>query len=211
MKVKQFEKKQSNQKDESESDGESDTDDNIEIYRKMLALMQPGETVLKAIKRLGGSDKKSTTTKKRVQIWKTKRQTTSEREGIDVPEEAMDAREKRKKMESQSSEDGHEPKRKKIEKASSEHLVSTSSTEKKAGDGGREDLLCLIGLADKLLLRGNMEIYQDTFEKFAFEVKIITETHTVTKSEQSGLKAVDADLDMFSDEPITPASTNSRM
>jgi len=138
-----------------------ETVDVVATYEAMLQLMQPGETVARAIKRLGGRDTggKSAASVQRRQAWKDK-------------------------------------------KAQQMDTSSTSAEVNKTDDSGnrpeKNDLLDLIGCADKLLsFNGEMGIYQDTFEKLSFKVKSASETGVAAS------RPVDDGLDMFADDVTT--------
>lgn len=102
---------------ESDSDAEEEVVDVHQCYKEMITYMQPKETVLKGIKRLGGNLKTSASSK-----WLKKKATTEEE----------DAR------------------------AAENH----------------EKMLQLTALADKILGTGNMDIYQQTYEKINFLIQL---------------------------------------
>lgn len=126
--VKIKERKEPMNEDSSDSDAEPIN--YLEIHQEMLLLMQPKESILKAIKRLGGNSKPPSSR------WNKKLQKEEE-----------------------------------------------SETDKE----NREKLVRLTALADKLLGTGDMDIYQQTYEKLSFLVK-------------SRLKNDEEAADMFGDD-----------
>lgn len=149
-----------------------ETVNEIDIYRQMLALMKPGETVQSAIRRLGGGNKKdSKSTTKRPGQGKIWRQRQGRLEDNSDEAETGQARPQ---------------KRRKIEGESEKAETSSEST--------KEDMLKMIGYADTIVSSGNMTIYSDTYEGLSYRVKV--------KDEQSQpVKAVDSGFDMFGNEP----------
>lgn len=155
-----------------------ETVDEIDVYRQMLALMKPGETVQSAIRRLGGGSKTdSKSTKKRPgqgKIWR-------QRQGIveDNSDEAETGEvqpQKRRKIESE-----------------------TVETPRPPSDPTKEDMLKMIGYADTIVSNGNMTIYSDTYEGLSYRVKL--------KDEKSQpVKAVDSGFDIFGEQPL-PVTT----
>jgi hypothetical protein len=97
----------------------------------MVALMKPQETILKALRRLGGG-KAGCSSSSASQRWKAKRQKVSD----------------------------------------------TTKTEPPAN---KEDLLKLTGFADRLLAHGNLEIYQNTYEKLNYKIKLSEEAARASK------------------------------
>ena len=133
---------------ESDSDEEPEKFDEIAVFKEMLELMKPGESVLKSLKRLGGSQNSGSAS----QRWKKKKKG----EAVDPAKEAEEKENK-------------------------------------------EKLLKLTGFADKLLQQGDLEIYQDTYEKLQFKVKLATEKDEKDKTVvPEGIDEDDA-LDMIAD------------
>ena len=151
-----------------------ETLDEADIYRLMLVLMKPGETVQGAIRRLGGSNKKdSIATKKRPgqgKIWR-QRQGRAEEDS----DETGQVRQKRRKIEAESKE---------------------AETPRTQSDPTKDDMLKMIGYADTIVSNGNMTIYSDTYEGLSYRVKV--------KDEQSQpVKAVDSGFNIFEEEPLS--------
>ena len=133
---------------ESDSDDEQEKVDQISVYKDMLPLMKPGESVIKALKRLGGSQNSGSAS----QRWKKKKK----------GEETDPAKEAEEKV-------------------------------------NKEKMLQLTEFADKLLQHGDLEIYQDTYEKLQFKVKLAEEKDQKAKTVvPEGVDDDDA-LDMFAD------------
>ena len=70
-------------------------------------------------------------------------------------------------------------------------------------DDDKKQLVALIGCADKLLLHGYTTIYQDTFEKLTYKLNAMNE-------EEAKNRAVDADIDIFSDSVPSKNNTESK-
>lgn len=165
-KVKQSEKSHNSQASFKEpSDLLPASVDVLATYKKMLQLMQPGETVARAIKRLGGKGAgvgKSAAAVQRRQAWKNKK-----------AQQQMDT-------------------------GSVASKVSGGTVANSGSTSDKNDLLSLIGCADKLLsLNGEMGIYQDTYEKLSFTVKSMSESAAASRP-------VDDGLDMFASDSINP-------
>ena len=124
--------------DEQFEDAPDDVD-KISTMKSVLDILKPGETVLKALKRLGGTSRKQSSASMK---WKAKRQKT------------------------------------------------TSNEEMKEGDktGDKDLLLKLTGLADELLQAGMFSVYQDTYEKMAYQVKQM-EKEKAEEDEDDALEA----------------------
>jgi len=92
-------------------------------------------------------------------------------------------------------------KKKKEQQADAGSTAGEASAEDKVADKPeKSDLLEMIGCADKLLLlNGEMDVYQDTFEKLSFKVKSLSESAAMSRP-------VDDGLDMFADEGGTKPS-----
>ena len=173
MKVKQSEKSKK-AAEHSDSEDSKEALDVVAIYQSMVKLMVPGETVQKAIKRLGNEGKK------------TSRATPKYRRS------AAAMKERREK----TSEEG--------ESTSEPMNVTDDVDTQPAEKTGKEDLLALIGYADQLLsYNGEMEIYQDTYEKLNLKVKNLTAT-----AKEKAI-AVDRGLDMFADDTVSTSSPAS--
>ena len=127
------------QKDEEEDEAEANYNE-LAAYKDCLALMEEGESVAKAIKRLGGG-------KKALPKWRQKKVK-------ETPEEKAN----------------------------------------------RELMMKLTGFADSILSRsGNMEIYEETYEKIAFRIKQMQPAAAAATTEiPDGVDDDDA-LDMFAD------------
>lgn len=138
VKVKAVEGTKRKQASETDSDEELPSLDLTDHYKRMLELMKPGETVQKAICRLGGSSNSSRSASNR---WKKKKD----------KEETSD------------------------ENADKENY---------------EKLQLLTRLADDIIQSGNMDIYQQTYEKLSFHVNLSS----------NGSKDVDSALDMFGED-----------
>ncbi|KAF8763321.1 CD2 antigen cytoplasmic tail-binding protein 2 homolog [Argiope bruennichi] len=142
IKVKAIESTKRKTEDEEDSDeDERPPIDLADKYKQMLELMKPGETVQKAICRLGGT-KSSKSVGSR---WKKKKESDS----MDTNEESE----------------------KDVEK-----------------------LQLLTGLADEIVHSGDMDIYQQTYEKMVFHV------NSKSKTGANGILNTDAELDMFGDD-----------
>ncbi|CAL1290707.1 unnamed protein product [Larinioides sclopetarius] len=142
IKVKAVESIKRKQEDEEDSDeDEKPPIDLVEKYKQMLELMKPGESVQKAICRLGGSKSSKSASSR----WKKKKESdsmdTNEGSGKDV-----------------------------------------------------EKLQLLTGLADEIVHSGDMDIYQQTYEKMTFYVSC------KSKTSANGSLNTDAELDMFGDD-----------
>jgi len=157
-KVKQTEKSQGSKAGFKEPLDLPETIDIAATYEMMLRLMQPGETVAQAIKRLGGGGKdsggKSAAAVQRRQAWKNKK-----------VQQQMDT-----------------------SSATGETLPPTADKVLTDKPAEKADLLELIGCADKLLtLNGEMGIYQDTFEKLSFKVKSMSDLAAASRPVDDGL------------------------
>lgn len=148
VKVKEMsaeETRKKDERDEEEDEAEAKYDE-LTAYKDCIKLMREGETVAKAIKRLGGG-------KKQLPKWRQKKVK-------ETPEEAQN----------------------------------------------RELMMKLTGYADSILSRsGNMEIYEETFEKIAYKIKQMepaaaakAATGAATVVVPEGVDDDDA-LDMFAD------------
>ena len=141
VKVKEMSAEDKTKKDkrDDEEDEAAAKYDEVTAYKECLKLMREGETVARAIKRLGGN-------KKPVSKWKKTKNKVEE-----TPEEKRN----------------------------------------------RELMAKLTGFADSILSRsGNMEIYEETYEKIAFKIKQLE-----PKSQTAIPDGVDDDdaLDMFAE------------
>jgi len=121
----------------------------VSLYKEMIEMMKPGETVLKALRRLGGG-KAGCSLSSASQRWKAKRQKQT-----DISKESPPA--------------------------------------------NKEHLLKLTGLADRLLSQGNLEIYQDTYEKICFKIKVADDKEK-SAGHQLSEGGDGADVDMSSDD-----------
>ncbi|XP_064460389.1 CD2 antigen cytoplasmic tail-binding protein 2 homolog isoform X2 [Ornithodoros turicata] len=133
-------------KEKVEEDAENSNDseakeDVFAVYKQMLEIMSPGETVLRCIKRLGGGKRDST-----INRWK----------------------------------------KKKDEEPKSNNGVDDD------GDKNKELLLKMTELADRIIATGDMDIYQQTFERLKY----------LTESKERKGEAADAEgcFDMFADD-----------
>ena len=144
---------------DSSSDDEPEAIDKINIYKEMIALMKPGETVAKSLRRLGGG-KAGISAASASQRWKTKRAKSTEGQENKEEDEQKQAEEAQRKA----------------------------------------DMLQLTGHADKLLQHGNLEIYQDSFEKLSFLIKTAEEKVTATRVAIPAGTDTDDALDMFADD-----------
>lgn len=130
-------------KEEEISDEEEEPINKIEVYEEMLKLMKPGETVRKAICRMGGGKTSYATASNK---WKRKRY-----------EEKSDDIENTKKE--------------------------------------QEKLLNLTSLANKILLTGEMDIYEQLYERLNFLIKQSKNEVSIKPAYETNSEA----LDMFSD------------
>jgi len=174
VKVKQTEKstKKSANLLDSDDDEAEETLDVAALYQSMLKLMQPGETVQRAIKRLGqgkaGASRGSAPRFRR---------------------SAAAMREQRVKL---------------AEHGDNSEVAMETNAVQVSEPTGKEDLLALIGFADKLLsFNGEMEIYQDTYEKLNLKVKNLTASASTAAAK---VAAVDRGLDMFADDTVTTSA-----
>jgi len=155
--VTQAEQKRQDANDEAEDEAEAAYNE-IEVYKSVLALMKPGDTVAKAIRRLSGvgpGQQKVVLQKERkiAQKLKKHQKLTEEEEGFQK---------------------------------------------------GREDMKRLTGYADSILSRsGNMEVYEETYEKIAYRLKEENEKANMMSGSATeipeGTEDDDA-LDMFADK-----------
>lgn len=146
VKIKAIESSKRKQDEENESsEDERPPIDLVAKYTQMLEIMNPGESVQKAICRLGGG-KASRSASSR---WK-------------------------KKKESDDSKDSNE------------------STEKDV-----EKLQLLTGLADEIVHSGDMDVYQQTYEKMSYYVNSKSK---IVKESFNGSLNTEAELDMFGDD-----------
>ncbi|GAB1608188.1 CD2 antigen cytoplasmic tail-binding protein 2 homolog [Argonauta hians] len=150
---------------DSDEDDDDDDDDNsgssnsskCVLYAKMVELMRPGETVLKAIRRLGSSGGSRGRQNNNRNRWKTRRNEEGggKKKGGERSEvaghsggggEASNTGQKEQRMEGM------------------EDTTTTTTTDK-------EKMLELTGYADRLLTGGDMEVYEMTFEKLNYVLK----------------------------------------
>lgn len=118
--------------------------DRTDIYRQMLSLMKPGESVAKTIRRLGGNSGTDSKSRKRPgqsQPWKKKRRKLDNRE-----------------QPSNDAEHGSE--------------VFDTAAAQNPDDPSKDDLLRMIGYADSLVSIGDMTVYGDTYEALSYRVKL---------------------------------------
>ena len=160
VQVKQKTKDSAAEADDEEDDDDDDDDepkdsgDRLQVYREMLKLMKPGESVLKSLRRLGGG-KAGMAAASASRRWKEKR------------------------------------------------AAAAGGNKSTAPEVNRADLLALTGHADRQLQQGNLEIYQATYEKLAFDVSEMEKASADAEAERRTLipQGVDDDdaLDMFAD------------
>lgn len=132
--------------------------DRTDIYRQMLSLMKPGESVAKTIRRLGGNSSTDSKSRKRPgqsQPWKQKRQKLDNRE-----------------QSSDNAEHGSE--------------VSDTTTTENHDDPSKEDMLRMIGYADSLVSIGDMTVYGDTYEALSYRVRLKDDKSKSTLVTDSG-------------------------
>lgn len=151
--VKAIEGNKRKQMEDSETDEELPSLDIANHYKQMLELVKPGETVQKAICRLGGSKGSSRSASSR---WK---------------------------------------KRKNKEGTSGENVDNEMTPEENADKENFEKLQLLTRLADDIIQSGDMDIYQQTYEKMSFHVNLKSNGRKTSPSE-----IADAALDMFGDD-----------
>lgn len=133
--------------------------DRTDIYRRMLTLMKPGESVAKTIRRLGGNSSADSRSRKRPgqsQSWKQKK-----RQKLDDRDQSSD-----------------------IAEHSSE--VSDTATAENLDDPSKEDMLRMIGYADSLVSIGDMTVYGDTYEALSYRVKLKDDKNKSTLATESG-------------------------
>nr|XP_037282156.1 LOW QUALITY PROTEIN: CD2 antigen cytoplasmic tail-binding protein 2-like [Rhipicephalus microplus] len=124
--------------------------DALALYGDMLEIMQPGETVLSCIKRLGGGKRDST-----INRWKKKKQEATE------PDSTKDV-------------------------------------------APKETLLRMTELADRLVSTGDMDIYQQTYER----LKFLREHKQQAKEAKAATTAVEgSSFDMFADDADSTKAT----
>ncbi|KAG8191248.1 hypothetical protein JTE90_003261 [Oedothorax gibbosus] len=140
IKAREDLKRKSEGSDE-DSEDERPPIDLVDKYKRMIELMKPGETVQKAIRRLGGN-KASWSASNR---WKKKKE-------------------------------------------------ASDSTSKQENEADPEKLQLLTSLADEIVHSGDMDVYQQTFEKMSYYV------NSKAAVEKSGANGEDPSLDMFGDE-----------
>ncbi|GFV47627.1 CD2 antigen cytoplasmic tail-binding protein 2 [Trichonephila clavipes] len=146
VKIKAVEgSKRKQDEDDESSEDERPPIDLVSKYTQMLAIMNPGESVQKAICRLGGG-KASRSASNR---WK-------------------------KKKESDGCMDTNESSGKDVEK-----------------------LQLLTGLADEIVHSGDMDVYQQTYEKMSYYVN---SKSNLVKGGANGSLNTEAELDMFGDD-----------
>ena len=75
--------------------------------------------------------------------------------------------------------------------------TSSGTSDDKHNPQQKADMLSLTGYADELLANGQLEIYQDTYEKLAFLVKKDEEKN---RTEQSKTAEPADDVDIFADD-----------
>lgn len=138
---------------DSETDEELPSLDIANHYKQMLELMKSGETVQKAICRLGGSKGSSRSASSR---WK---------------------------------------KRKNTEGTSDENADTEMTPDEKADKENFEKLQLLTRLADDVIQSGDMDIYQQTYEKMSFHINLKSNGSKTGPSE-----IADSSLDMFGDD-----------
>ncbi|KAJ1126148.1 hypothetical protein NDU88_004557 [Pleurodeles waltl] len=157
--------KQGDDETKDEDDDDDDDDDDMDakgrtplekkaLLEGLLEMLQPGETVAKAIRRLGVRGPKELALPRK---WKPRKPKEGEPASVVQEEEPVDEAEK-------------------LRKGQLERLT---------------------GLADQMVARGVYEIYQDTCEKLAFRLKMLT---AVPASVPTGPVAEHEPLDMFADE-----------
>lgn len=142
MKATEASKRKPEEEDDEDSEDERPPINLVEKYTKMIELMKPGESVQKAIRRLGGN-KASWSASNR---WKKKKE------------------------------------------------ASESTAKNAENEADPEKLLLLTSLADEIVHSGDMDVYQQTYEKMSFYV------NSKAAVEKSGLNGDDPSLDMFGDD-----------
>ncbi|CAI9740722.1 antigen cytoplasmic tail-binding 2-like [Octopus vulgaris] len=166
-----------------DDDDDEDDDDEYEfgggvesnsIYEKMVKLMLPGETVLRAIRRLGGGVK-SRQKASAANRWKTK-----------MGRKKSEGEEKEK----ETPEDGGEESKK------------IQQQQQQLEEENKEKMLELTGYADHLLSTGQMEVYEMTFEKLNYILKKDSATSAGVGGMLTGKTTTEDSnsmLDMFAD------------
>ncbi len=158
VKVKEVKKAEQMRKDaEDEAEDEAEAAYNeLAVYKSVLALLKPTETVAKAIRRLSGA--------------------------AGGPGQQKIVLQKQRKI---------AQKLKKNQKL-------TEDEERFQKD--RDDMTKLTGMADSILTRsGNMEIYEETYEKIAYRLKEAEAKHKLATTEVPEDMEDDDALDMFAD------------
>ena len=186
VKVKQMEKKSNKSENLWDSDESEETVDVSEIYHSMLKLMHPGETVQKAIKRLG--NQKTGGPHKVVRQFR--RSAKSRKEQNETPADMDECGGTSAAAAAKSS--------------------SCVANPTENVDDSKKDLLALIGFADKLLsVGGEMEIYQETYEKLAMKAKNTSKpSRPAAAATETNNTAVDRGLDMFADDNSGAATSD---
>ncbi|KAL1440780.1 hypothetical protein MTO96_009314 [Rhipicephalus appendiculatus] len=134
----------------TEDSEDEESVDALALYGDMLEIMQPGETVLSCIKRLGGGKRDST-----INRWKKKKQEPTE------PDSTKDV-------------------------------------------APKESLLRMTELADRLVSTGDMDIYQQTYER----LKFLRERKQQAKEAKAATTAVEgSSFDMFADDADSTQAT----
>jgi len=152
--VTQAEQIKKDANDDAEDEAEAAYNE-TEVYKSVLALMKPGDTVAKAIRRLSGAAKGPGQQK------------------VILQKERKIAQKLKKKQK----------------------LTDDEETFQR----DREDMKRLTGFADSILTRsGNMEVYEETYEKIAYRLKEEDEKATSVTDIPEGMDDDDA-LDMFAD------------
>jgi len=174
----------------------------------MVAVMQPQETVMRTIKRLGGgaAAKKQGAAKAAV-VNRREQQLNAKRkrlEAMKLEEEATNSDLDNGKSGSDGKtvegENGDENRREEGMSVD-EQSPTVSGTKKlesvsqKGASSQNQELLAFIGLADRVLASGMMEIYEYTYEKLNYEL-----TKAYRHAAEEVASAVDAGMDMFADE-----------
>ncbi|CAL8075949.1 unnamed protein product [Orchesella dallaii] len=159
--------------DTEESKEDNEPVDVLSLYKQMLELLKPGESVLKAIKRIGGGGGKPLSALERLKQKKQAAKLAAKNGTATVT-------------------DGDDP-----AAASS----STAAPEEKVVvvNEASEQITKLTGLADSILsATGNMDIYQETYESVSFKIRR-EESKKLTVNSAVATATVGDDEDMFGD------------
>ncbi|XP_030042264.1 CD2 antigen cytoplasmic tail-binding protein 2 [Microcaecilia unicolor] len=155
---------------EDEEDEDSEREEHKALERKavlegLLEMLRPGETVARAIQRLGGKGTKSPG--------------------------AGWAHGSRKKQ--------------------AEHDRAKEVEQKEAESQWKEQLERLTGLADQMVAQGFYEIYQDTYEKVAYHLKVMTSAALPPDAKGDSREPLDMFADDIEEEKLSKVQTGKNI